>query len=128
MKTKAAIREHHLNAAFALAQEAEQLEAYAESKRNIRLEASTPASVQRLATSGTAAACKALTLRAEIQQHLILVTSLTDYSEPSRNADDRWLLSLQEQARQAKLKAMSDRQIADFVAHKSETNRQRNAA
>lgn len=127
MKTKAATREHHLNAAFALAQEAEQLEAYAEARRNIRLDASTPDSVQRVATSGTAAAWKAITLRAEIQRHLILVTSLTDYSEPIHN-DDRWLLSLQEQARQATLKAMSDRQIADFVAHKSENSRKRTAA
>ena len=128
MKTRAATREHHLNAAFALAQEAEQLEAYAEARRNIRLDASSPATVQRAAKSGTAAAWKALELRAEIQQHLILVTSLTDYSEPSRHADDRWLLSLQEQARQARLKAMSERQIADFVSHKNETNRKRNAA
>jgi hypothetical protein len=128
MKTKAATREYHSQRAFALAQEAEQLEAYAEARRNIRLDASTPASVQRVVTSGTAAAWKALNVRAEIQQHLILVTSLTDYSEPSRHADDRWLLSLQEQARQAQLKAMSDRQIADFVAQKTETNRKRNAA
>lgn len=128
MKTQAAVREHHLNQAFALAQEAELLEAYAEARRNIRLDASTPATVLRAATSGIAATSKALELRAEIQNHLIMVTNLTDYSEPSRHADDRWLLSLQEQARQARLKAMSERQIADFVSHKNEQNRKRNAA
>lgn len=110
----AAKREHHLNRAHQLGQEAEQLEAFAEARQFIRNPGEDHpnyASIRTAYLRGVVALTRAQRLRAEIQAHLIIVTNLTDYTFPTDLASDRWRNQISELAYEAKQYALSDRQI-----------------
>lgn len=89
----AAKREHHLNRALELDQEAEQAEAFAEARRFIRNPGDDHphhADHRTAYLRGVAAKLRAQRLRTEIQLHLIRVTDLTDYDDDA-HLDPGWL-------------------------------------
>lgn len=131
MKTKAATREYHLNAAFTLDQEAEKLEACAEARCSIRNPGTAHPnyeSVKNAARIGHASSIRAAMLRAHIQRHLIIVTELSDYSEPSDRADQTWAMNLQLQAEAARLASLTTVQVQAVMSNKAYREAARNAA